>query len=429
MTYYDSSRGGRGRRGWGKRSGRGGGWGSRQGSSQGIGYDTPSAGAGATRRRFSLPDWLMTAMSVAVAVGVVLSWLARWINPATYGFMSTAGLLLPVLFVGNFLCLLYWVIRWRRGIYIPLVIFLTGVWGLTLFFRPQLTLNHGDLSRDRSLLSVATYNVRGMMRGTEGTTREPQSSMEDVIAVIDSLRADIVCIQEFASTPRHPTSRFEEALPAYHYKRLRLGVGSTEGGHGWGNAIYSKFPITGSGHIDFEGTNNSILWADIAVNRDTMRIFCAHLQTTAIKASDEQYIVDGGFVGDFVGGDSAGEGTRSARMKGMIGRLAQNYVIRAAQADTLAARITLSPHPVVVCGDFNDTPVSYAYSRIARGLRDSFREAGRGYGYTYRGFFNLLRIDYMLHSPDMECVEYASPSFDNSDHNPVAVKLRIGTGG
>jgi endonuclease/exonuclease/phosphatase family metal-dependent hydrolase len=255
-----------------------------------------------------------------------------------------------------------------------------------------------------------------MLRPESGSVSRLRSSMRDVVGVVDSLRPDILCMQEFASTPKNPSSSFEAALPAYNYKRIRFNIAGSEPAHGWGNAIYSKYPIAASGHIDFEGTNNSILWADIAVARDTVRVFNAHLQTTAIKAEDESYIVDMNFMGD---------STRTSRVKGMVSRLKENYIIRAVQADSLAARIESSPYPVVVCGDFNDTAASWAYRRIARGLHDSFREAGVGYGYTYRGFFDLLRIDYMLHSREIECVEYASPSFDNSDHNPVAVKLRL----
>jgi endonuclease/exonuclease/phosphatase family metal-dependent hydrolase len=364
----------------------------------------------------SIFDWLMIAVSVTVAALFVLSWMARWISPASYGFMSAAGLFASMLYAANFLCLLYWIIRWRRGVWIPLAVTLIGIGSVTLFFRPALTQSYTDYSRDRSLIGIVTYNVRGMMRPVEGSPTAMRSSMVEVAAVVDSLRPDILCIQEFASTPDNPASRFEAELPAYNYNRKRYNREGSGSGYGWGNAIYSKYPIAGSGHIDFDGTNNSILWADISVNRDTVRVFCAHLQTTAIKASDERYIVEGDFVGDE---------TRTSRMKGMLRRLTQNYVIRAAQADTLATRVAASPYPVVVCGDFNDTPASWAYRRISKGLRDSFREAGRGYGPTYRGFFDMLRIDYMLHSPRMTCVWYDSPSFDNSDHNPVAVKLRF----
>jgi len=295
--------------------------------------------------------------------------------------------------------------------YVSLAVFALGVWNVTLFFKPGFTRDYADHSADRSLVNVTSYNVRGMLMDGPGTSGALRSSIPQVAAAVDSLRPDVLCLQEFRSTPEYSAARFEERLRGvYNYKTVR-------GDFSWGNAIYSKFPIARSGLIEFEDTSNSILWADVVVRRDTLRVFNAHLQTTAVKATDEQYLVDM----DFVSGDDD-----SSRLKGILGRLRDNYVIRAAQADTLAARIASSPHAVVVCGDFNDTPVSWAYRRISRGLDDSFREAGRGYGHTYRGFFDLLRIDYMLHSRSIECVEYRSPSFDNSDHNPVAVRLRIG---
>jgi endonuclease/exonuclease/phosphatase family metal-dependent hydrolase len=358
----------------------------------------------------------MVAVSLLVAVAVVLSWVARWIDPHLYGFMSVAGLFRPVVFVANFLCLLYWVVRWRWGVWIPLTVFAAGLWGVTLFFHPEFTREYRDHTADRSLVSVATYNVRGMMSPVEGWEGRLRSNMNEIHEVIDSLDADILCMQEFQSTPDNPRSRLDEALPTYHYKRVRYVIEGAGNDRGWGNAIYSKFPIVASSHIDFEGTSNSILWADIAVQRDTVRVFCVHLQTTAIKASDEQYIVGMDFVND---------SDRTSRVKKMVGRLTRGYITRSEQADTLARNIADSPHPVVVCGDFNDTPMSYTYRRVGHRLRDAFREAGHGYGYTYRGFFNLLRIDYVLHSRSMKCVDYRSPSFECSDHNPVVVKLRL----
>jgi endonuclease/exonuclease/phosphatase family metal-dependent hydrolase len=381
-------------------------------------YDDISRGksrSGDGIRRFSVIDAIMLIVSAAIAIAIVLAWAARWINPASYGILSSAGLLMPALFACNFLSLLYWTIRWRRGAFIPLTVFVVGIWSLTLFFRPQITKDYADFSHDRSLVNVVSYNVQGMMQENSWGSGL-RSNMDEVISVIDSLRPDILCMQEFQTTPKNPRSRFDEALPLLNYKRVRYNIAGSEEGFGWGNAIYSKYPITGSGHIDFEGTNNAVIWADVIIVRDTVRVFNAHLQTTAIKVEDERYIVGGDFVGD---------STRRSQMRHIADKLAGGNVIRAIQADTLAARIASSPYPVIVCGDFNDTPVSYAYRKISRRLDDSFREAGRGYGYTYRGFFDMLRIDYVLHSRSMECVWYSSPSFDTSDHNPVAVKIKI----
>jgi endonuclease/exonuclease/phosphatase family metal-dependent hydrolase len=239
--------------------------------------------------------------------------------------------------------------------------------------------------------------------------------MDNIISVVDSLRPSILCMQEFVTTAKNPSRHFEDALPYLAYNRVRYAA-EPSGNPNVGVAIYSRYPIARSGHIDFENSSKSLLWADIAVRSDTVRVFNAHLQTTSISENDHEFIVNMDFVGD---------STRTSKLRQMVGKLRNNFIIRAAQADSLARGIALSPYPVIVCGDFNDPPVSYTYRRISRGLRDSFREAGSGYGYTFRGFFNLLRIDYILHSKSIECVEYASPEFDYSDHNPVTASLSL----
>lgn len=379
-------------------------------------YDSrrsPSAKGG--KRGSNLADYIMFGVTVVVILAVLLSWAARWINPATYGSLASLGLLMPLLFTANFLCLLYWVIRWKKMAFVPLGVFLLFSWGISMFFRPRFTKDYSEPAQDRSLVSVMTYNVRGMMEAVDRDAGTFVSSMDRIISAVDSLHPAILCIQEFQSTRDYPRRYFDEAMPNLHYRKVRYNIGGSDD-HGWGVAIYSRYPIAASGHFDFEGTSNSIIWADIAVNQDTVRVFNAHLQTTSISAGDQEFIVNMGFVTD---------STRSTKLKRVVGKLKDNYIIRAGQADTLARSIASSPHPVIVCGDFNDTPVSYTYRRVSKGLKDSFREAGSGYGYTYRGFFNMLRIDYILHSKSIECVEYTSPKFDYSDHNPVAVRLRL----
>ena len=61
---------------------------------------------------------------------------------------------------------------------------------------------------------------------------------------------------------------------------------------------------------------------------------------------------------------------------------------------------------------------------MSDGLQDAFRACGSGYSHTYRGFFNTLRIDYILSSGALEPLSYETVPVDYSDHHPVLVRLR-----
>lgn len=120
---------------------------------------------------------------------------------------------------------------------------------------------------------------------------------------------------------------------------------------------------------------------------------------------------------------SINQPTKVMRMKEMMN---ENGVIRARQADQVMRLVDESPYPLIVCGDFNDTPASYTYRKIKGDLEDSFLAAGKGYGYTYRYLRKLLRIDYLFYSPGVfRATRYYSPDLEYSDHKPVIVSLDV----
>ena len=98
--------------------------------------------------------------------------------------------------------------------------------------------------------------------------------------------------------------------------------------------------------------------------------------------------------------------------------------LRSRQVDELSAHINSSPYPVIICGDFNDPPYSYAYSRISQYLQDTFLEKGKGFGISYNGSFIPYRIDYILHSNYFECLKYSMVRKKLSDHYPIVVTLK-----
>jgi endonuclease/exonuclease/phosphatase family metal-dependent hydrolase len=106
-------------------------------------------------------------------------------------------------------------------------------------------------------------------------------------------------------------------------------------------------------------------------------------------------------------------------------RLKDAFIRRAKQANILSKKITATPYPTIVCGDFNDTPVSYTYHKIKGNLNDAFMEAGSGIGNTYVGNFPSYRIDYFLYSNDFKVKNYKVPHIKLSDHYPIVCEFII----
>src|SRR4030042_1993229 len=154
----------------------------------------------------------------------------------------------------------------------------------------------------------------------------------------------------------------------------------------------------------------------INFNGDTLRIFNNHLQS--IHLNSQNYI--------FL--DSLRLRYNEQQLDEIMDishRLKDAFVKRSQQADMISEKISASPYPVIICGDFNDTPVSYTYKKIKTGLSDSFIEAGSGIGNTYSGITPALRIDYILHNPGMTALCTERVRLRLSDHYPLITYLKL----
>lgn len=101
------------------------------------------------------------------------------------------------------------------------------------------------------------------------------------------------------------------------------------------------------------------------------------------------------------------------------------FLMRSKQVDAIKEFIDKSPYKVIVCGDFNDSPTSYAYRTISGNLKDAFMEAGSGLGRTYVGPMPSLRIDYILGDESFTFYNYYAKSFPFSDHKMVSCTIKI----
>ena len=209
-----------------------------------------------------------------------------------------------------------------------------------------------------------------------------------------------------------PNDTFRLLLDSYDISRFDE-TRDSEVPEDTGLVILSKYRILRSATVL---TPHSSSWADLLVDEDTLRVFNNHLHSTAINADDNEYITTRRFLSDTA---------REVKFRSIVSRLRANSELRAAQVDSISTEIRATRWGRLVCGDFNDTPMSYTYSRMRGDMKDAFQQKGRGAIYTYRGLMGLFRIDYLFHTKEFETVDYQTEQPEWSDHNPVVVDLKL----
>ena len=211
-----------------------------------------------------------------------------------------------------------------------------------------------------------------------------QDTLQASAAFIRNLHPDVICLQERPHDNLLHRDCISEEF-AYPYQ-----VFNSREDEVLNLAVYSRFPLSNRKEYYFPDSYNKVLQIDLQYNGTTIRLFNIHLQTTGM--------------------------TPAFQRNNLLHTYQLNAAERNRQAQLLAEAIAFSPYPVVVCGDLNDTPVSYAYRKLTAQLDDCFLETGNGWGGTYQPSNNLFRIDYTFCSPELKTSAYHLYSNCWSDH-------------
>jgi len=187
----------------------------------------------------------------------------------------------------------------------------------------------------------------------------------------------------------------------------------------FGIVIFSRFPIISSGEVSFPSRNNSCIYCDVKINQDTVRIYNVHFESIHLEPQEVQFAEDLS-----IGENLNNKEILKKNVKKITSFLKKAFIKRAGQARLVHEHIAHSSYPVIFCGDFNDTPVSYTYHQTSIDLKDAFIESGHGIGKTYITKFPFLKIDFILHSKDFETFNFEIPQVKYSDHYPVSCYIR-----
>lgn len=346
---------------------------------------------------------MVAGANVATVILMILVGFSDRINPVTHPSLSCMGLFFPIFLFINLGFLFFWLMFKRRMILIPVI-------GYALVFVPLRIYMPINVPADMpdGVIKVLSYNVKGF----NGAPRY-EGTFDMIRDYIKQSDADIVCLQEDMGGWTNGKSRLDSI-----YKYCDNTYVGTANNNAVG--IYTRFPILRKERINYPSEGNGSVAYYLKVNRDTVIVINNHLESTHLSPEERRKYKD------ILKGEME-QDTARAESKKLLYRLAESAKIRGPQADSVHHYIaTHSQYPIILCGDFNDNPISYSHRVISKELTDCYISTGRGIGLSYnqKGFF--VRIDNIM------CSERFKPynckvdnKIDASDHYPIYCWLKM----
>ncbi len=344
-------------------------------------------------------SWILLGMTL-------LGGLARYISPEIWTFPQFMCLLLPVLTVLSLAMGLVWM--FTRHITIPIataVVLLAISPALTEIFPVSFP---AKPSPGAPTLSVLTYNVHvfeDMETGKKGSGRG--------LDYILNSGADIVCLQEVYDlnavlkwgyvTPQQ-VKRSSEIYPYALYNE-NIDV-----------SVISKYPIK-----RICGVYNPKLYyfmyevLEVAVPGHPLTLVNVHLTSFGLSAQEA------GLLEDAADGDISESSSSTVYRK-----LSLAFERRAEAARQVADVVRNLKGDVILCGDFNDVPASYAYHTIREaGLRDAYLDCCFGPTATFNAHHLFFHIDQVMYKGNLRPFSITRGDLRASDHYPLLARFQL----
>lgn len=318
------------------------------------------------------------------------------------------GITYPFLLIVNVFFILLWFLFFKKKMF-SLISLITIVLTGTSF---RATINISAPERTLKEVSILSWNVKNFDLYNWSNNKETHELMMQLLEEKD---ADVVCFQEFYTERTGTFKNIKEIKKRLGYKYYYFGeTFNIKNNKKWGLATFSKFPIKDHGQIKFEKSSrlNSTIYTDIEFAKDTVfRIYNTHLQSLHFGNEDYEYLKE-----------LKDEKKHDVESSLKIGRkIKRGFVKRAKQAHQILDHKNKFTGKSIVCGDFNDTPTSYAYHLLSENMNDAFMEKGIGFGNTLVNPTPFFRIDFMLMDPSLKINSYKTYKKNYSDHYPVQV--------
>ena len=323
------------------------------------------------------------------------------VDPAVWTLPSLASLALPAVAVCALvlLALLALFRQWRAAVIIFGALCLS--WPMLRLISPVNLFNpKPDL--EKSQLKVLTMNVTEF----NWTAGHPSENMRYIL----DEDADIVVIQEglmYFSYENHPTLKpmLQELYKKYPYRKKQyFDVG-----------ILSKYPFEEvSSPILAQDTLGYFIKAwDVDAPGGNLRLIGMHLSSLRFTGNDSQVIES-----------MNTPSNRKGRIRSVTKKLDVGFRSHARQAGAIRQLLDQTAGDVLVMGDMNDTPGSYAYRTVCGDdIRDAWADTGFGPTYTFNAHHLYVKIDHILYRGDLRVLSCRRDKKGESDHYPLVAVI------
>jgi len=351
---------------------------------------------------------LFVSANVLVVILFILAAYSDKVSPEKSALMALLGLGFPILFVINICFCIWWLLRKKWKYFFVFFASILICWGPVSRYFPM----NGRTKElpQENVLKVLTYNVMSF-----GNMEHTASSPNKIVDYIANSGADIVCLQEYAvvrSGKGLTGKTLFKALDMYPYRSV------IQQSQSHSLAVFSKYPLSNSRQIKYKNSYNGSAVHEVDINGKKMALINNHLESFKLTMKDRSRYAS-------VIRNLDSEALNNLRGS-FLRKLASAFRQRARQADIIAEEIEKADTEyILVCGDFNDTPISYTHDVIQGKMIDAFTESGRGAGHTYNQNFFWFRIDHIIHSSNIKSYNCTVGDEKYSDHYPVWCYLEL----
>lgn len=357
--------------------------------------------------------WLMMSSNILVAFLLLITLSGSVISPDKFIFPAYFSLIFPLTVILNIGFVLFWLLARNWYFLISLSLLFFSATQINDTFPIHIGKTQPEIATQP--IRILTYNTMMSGKLRKHTANKPNMVIQ---YALDS-NADILCLQEFTTSTNKEYITHEDMIrifSKYPYRHIQYKQKIKNKRSGI--ATFSKYPIVNKHMIDYPSRFNVSIISDIYIHGRIIRLVNNHLESNRLTEKDKDMPI---LLKDKFDAENLTGITLHFSKK-----LRMAYKLRANQADSVAKVIATSPYKVIVCGDFNDVPASYAYSKVKGPLKDVFTEIGSGLGWTFNDRYYHFRIDYVLYdSTAFAPIKYQMDRVKYSDHYPVLCELNI----